>query len=357
MRILDRYVTRKFLQVLFFSLLAFVIIFIVVDLIENLDRYIDNKFPRIAVIEYYINFLPFIIVLILPVAMLLSSLYSIGGLARNNEIVAMKAAGLSLYRIFLPVLITALFISFLSMWIADRLVPRATQRQSEINEHYLRNRPPRKRLDNVYLRDEQDRRISMRSFNTETFTGSVVSIRRMQDSRLISRIDARRMVWQDSLWMLYDGYERTFTEEGEKAEPFTARPLETTSIRPENISRLLRKPEEMSYRELKDFIAEVKRNGADPAKWLVDLHLKIALPFANFIIVLFGLPLSAAQTRRSGAAKGFGVSLAVTFVYFGILKTTQAMGHTGKLDPIVAAWFANVVFGILGLIVLWKAKK
>ncbi len=357
MTIIDRYLTKRFLQVLTFSLLAFILIFVIVDLIENLDRYINNKFPIAAVAEYYLNFLPFIVVLILPVAMLLASLYSMGNLARNNEIVAMKAAGISLYRLFLPVLTVAFLISLLSMGVADALVPRATQRQTQINEHYLRNRPPRKRLDNVYLRDEQGRRISMRSFNTENNTGSVVSIRRFNDSQLVSRIDARRMAWEDSLWMLYDGYERLFSEESEEARPFAALPLQNTSVRPEDIARLLKKPEEMSYAELKDFINEVRRNGGNPARWLVDLHLKLAVPFANFIVVLFGLPLASAQTRRSGAAKGFGISLAVTFIYFGILKTSQALGHNGKLEPVTAAWLANAVFAVVGIAVLAKAKK
>lgn len=357
MFILDRYLSGKFLQILAFAILAFITIFVVVDLIENLDRFINNKFPIAAVIHFYLNFIPYIIVLILPVAMLISALYSIGGLARQNEIVAMKAAGISLYRIFLPLLLISVAVSLTAMWVANELVPGATQRQAEINEKYIKNRPTRRRLDNVYLRDEQDRRISMRSFSTQTNVGNTISIRNIQDSKLISRIDARRMAWQDSLWMLYDGYERIFAEEGEQALSFESRPLTDTSIRPDDIARLLKNPEEMSFGELKDFIAEVKRNGGNPNRWTVDLYLKVSLPFANFIIVLFGLPLSSSQTRRSGAAKGFGVSLAVTFIYFGILKTTQAMGHNGKLDPMTAAWFANVVFGLLGLIVLLKAKK
>ena len=357
MRILDRYLSRKFLLNLASSIIAFITIFVIVDLIENLDRFINNQFPVTAVIEFYVNFIPFIIVLILPVAMLISALYCIGGLARQNEIIAMKAAGISLYRIFLPLLVIALLVSVLAIGVANELVPRAATRQAQINEQYIKNRPARKRLDNVYLRDEQDRRISMRSFNAQTNVGTVVSIRTLVDSKLINRIDARRMVWEDSLWVLYDGYERLFAESGERAVPFTVKPLNDTSIRPENISRLLKNPEEMSYAELKDFIAEVKRNGGNPNRWTVDLYLKISLPFANFIIVLFGLPLAASQSRRSGAAKGFGVSLTVTFIYFGILKTTQAMGHNGRLDPLTAAWFANIVFGLIGLAVLIRAKK
>lgn len=357
MSILDQYISKKFIQILLFAILAFLSIFIVVDVIENLDTFIDNDYPTMAVVEYYVNYIPFILVLIMPVAMLISALFSVGTLARHNEIVAMKAAGISLYRIFVPIFIIAIFVSLINMGIANYLVPGATERQAELEEQYERNRPVRQRLSNVYLRDEQDHRFSMRYFNAKSNVGTTISIRRFQGDELVRRLDARRIVWEDSVWVLYEGYERQFTESGEYAEAFDKKPFPHTSLRPENIARLLKDPEAMSYGELKDFIAEVKRNGADPDRWRVDLYLKIALPFANFIIVLFGSPLSSSQTQRSGAARGFGLSLAVTFIYFGILKTTQAMGHNGKIDPLLAAWFANIVFGALGLLILWRAKK
>ncbi len=357
MTILDRYIARKFLNILLFAILAFITIFVVVDLIENLDTFIENQYPTMAVFEYYVNYIPFIVVLIMPVAMLISALFSVGSMARQNEIVAMKAAGISLYRTLVPIFVIALLVSLFNMGVANFLVPGSTQRMSDLKEQYERNKPARKRLANVYLRDEQDHRFSMRYFNAQSNVGTTISIRKFKNDELVNRIDARRMVWQDSVWMLYEGYERSFTQNTERAVAFKEKPFPNTSLRPENIARLLKDPEAMSYGELKDFIAEVKRNGADPDRWRVDLYLKIALPFANFIIVLFGAPLSSSQTRRSGAARGFGISLAVTFIYFGILKTTQAMGHNGKIDPLLAAWFANIVFGIIGLVILLRAKK
>ncbi|MBN1560594.1 LPS export ABC transporter permease LptG [candidate division KSB1 bacterium] len=357
MVILHRYITRKFMQILLFAIVGFISIFVIVDLIENLDTFINNEYPTEAVIDFYLNYIPFILVLVLPVAMLISALFSVGNLARQNEIVAMKAAGISLYRIFLPIFVISILVSFIAMGVANYLVPRATERQSDLREQYEKNRSRQQRLDNIYIRDEQDRRITMRYFNVGNNTGNTVSIRTFESDSLKSRIDAKKITWQDSLWLLQTGYERYFTSTGEIARSFDQKKFRSTTLLPDNIAKQLKIPEEMSYSELKDFIREVERNGANPDRWRVDLYLKIALPFANFIIVLFGTPLSSAQTRRSGAAKGFGISLAVTFVYFGILKTTQAMGHNGKIEPLLAAWFANVVFGVIGVFVLIRAKK
>ena len=357
MLILNRYISKKFVQILLFAVLAFLSIFIIVDLIENLDTFINNQYPTPAVFEFYLNYIPFILVLILPVAMLISALFSVGNMARQNEIMAMKAAGISLYRIFLPLFIISIVVSFIAMGIANYLVPRATERQSELRERYENQRPRQQRLDNIYIRDEMGRRISMRYYNVQSNVGNTVSIRTFEADSLKSRIDAKKITWQNGLWLLENGYERVFSREGEIAIPFEERIFQSSTLLPENIAKQLKTPEEMSFGELKDFIREVERNGADPDRWRVDLYLKIALPFANFIIVLFGSPLSSSQTRRSGAAKGFGISLAVTFIYFGILKTTQAMGHNGKIDPLLAAWFANIVFGVIGMIVLVRARK
>lgn len=357
MRILDRYMSRKFLMILLFAIVGFLSIFVIVDLIENLDKFIKNDYPRAAIFEYYINYLPFIMVLVLPVAMLISSLFSVGSMARQNEIVAMKAAGISLYRIFLPLFIIALLVSVIAIGIANYLVPRTSERMTDLKERYEDKKPRQQRLENVYIRDELDRRISMRYYNVSRKTGNTVSIRTFAGDTLSGRIDAKKITWKDSLWLLESGYERRFTAQGETAVPFEKRTFSNSTFLPENIERQLKVPEEMSFSELKDFIREVERNGADPDRWRVDLYLKISLPFANFILVLFGLPFSSSQTRRSGAAKGFGISLAVTFIYFGILKTTQAMGHNGKIEPMLAAWFANIAFGLIGLFVLIRTRK
>lgn len=357
MRILDRYIALKFTGIFIFALIAFLSIFVIVDLIENLDDFIKNDASTRITVLYYFYYLPFILVLIMPVASLLSSLFSVGGLARNNEIVAMKAAGISLYRILLPVFVLGVIISCMSFSVANYLLPKAAERQDMIKQVHLNKRKNAKRISNVWIRDEFGHRISMRYYDTDKNVGNVVSIRKFDGQRLIYRLDANKIVWQDSVWILQNGFERFFENDHETAIAFSQKTFNRTSLRPQNIKRITKTPEAMSYAELKEFIREVKRNGGDPNRWLVDLYLKLALPFANFIIILFGAPLSSSQTQRSGNAKGFGVSLGVTFVYFGILKTTQALGHTGALPPLLAAWFANIVFGILGILVLLNAKK
>lgn len=358
MKILDSYISRRFLGVLFFSLIAFVTIFIVVDLVEKLDSFIDRDVPNLVIAKMYLFSLPYILVLTLPVAMLLSSLFSIGNMARHNEIVAMKAAGISLYRILMPLFFIGMMVSFAALLFGEYIVPRASESFAILNDQYLEKHREswRKRINNVYLRDAMGRTVLMRYFDAAHNVGHTVSIRRFDREKLVNRIDAKRMVWEDSVWVLYEGFERAFQSENEQASAFERRLLEDENLRPIDFARVLKKTEEMSFRDLKAFIAEVRNNGSDPSRWLVDLYLKIAVPFANFIIVLFGAPLSSPK-RRGGAATGFGISLAICFIYFGTVKFTQTLGQNGHLQPLFAAWLANGVFAIAGLVVLFKVPK
>jgi len=359
MMILDRYISRRFLDVLLFALIAFMAIFIIVDQIEKLDTFIHQKVPKLVIAKYYLYYLPYIIILTLPVAMLLSSLFSVGTMARQNEIVAMKASGLSLYRILAPLFIIAVVISIGALLFGEYVVPTASAKRAYLTDEYLEKQRQnwRKRINNLYMRDDQDRLISMRYFHAATNVGNVVSIRMFDGERLASRIDARLMSWQDSVWVLTDGYERTFLADGkEEAHAFSKMTLRDENLKPEDFAKTLKQPEEMSYTELKVFVEEVRRNGGDVNRWLVDLYLKIAIPFANLIIVLFGAPLSSPK-RRGSAATGFGISLAICFIYFGIVKAAQTMGHSGILPPMMAAWIANLIFATSGVLVLVKMQK
>ncbi len=358
MKILDKYLLKKFLGVLFFALFAFICIFVIVDGVEKLDVYISQKTPNLIIAQLYLYYMPFIITLTLPVALLLASLFSIGNMARQNELVAMKSAGISLYRILMPVFITAFLISLGALWFGETVVPRASAARAQLVDEYLEKQRQawRKRVNNVYARDAQDRRISMRWFDTVHNVGHRVNIRRFEGLELQTHIYAGRMAWEDSVWVLYEGVERHFSGGMEIVNTYSRLELVDQNLRPEEFAKVLKKPEEMSYRELKAFIAEVERNGGNPNHWLVDLYLKIAIPFANFIIVLFGAPLSSPR-RRSGTATGFGISLAICFIYFGIVKTAQSMGQNGMLPPLFAAWSANVLFLVGGIWVLIKSQK
>ncbi|NOY76581.1 MAG: LPS export ABC transporter permease LptG [Calditrichaeota bacterium] len=358
MKILDRYISKQFLNVLLFTLIAFIAIFLIVDLIENLDRFIDKRVPYLLVIEYYIYYLPNIFTLVLPVAMLLASLLSIGQFSRYNEITAMKSTGISLYRVALPLIVIGFLVSLGALIFNESIVPEANRAKFKIQRLYLDKIPPQiyYRRSNIAILEGQHQRVTIRLYDGEKKTAYNVSIQTFRSGTLISRIDAEKMVWKNNHWELQNGYFRIFSGDKETLSHFRVKDDLKFSFLPKDLDKTQKKPEEMNFFELRTFIEKMREAGVDPTKWLVDLQFKLAFPLTNLIIVLFGIPL-AATSRRSGPALGFGLSLIIVFIFFGMIKITQSLGHDGTLSPFWAAWFSDLFFGTVGIFLLVKARK
>jgi lipopolysaccharide export system permease protein len=394
MRLLDLYISRKFLFNLIFALTAFASIFITVDLVEALSDYIDKQVPGMVIASYYFYFLPYILVLTMPVAMLLASMFSVGQLSKHNEITAMKAAGQSLYRILSPILAIAFLASGAMILFAEKVVPVANQRKIEIKNRYIERVPQNlpTRLSNLYFQESvsrdtarhngktanpegvgkpansfgrtQVRRVFIGHYDDATKTAQKISIQNYDGIFIVERIDALQMRWKErgeglrgGVWEILHGYRRRFEGDREAVTVrFDSLAMPELSFTPQVLTKVQKDPEEMSYGELQKFIDEVARNGGNQDRWLVDLYLKISFPLANFIIVLFGAPLAAGRVR-SGGAVGVALSLVICFLYFGTVKTAQSMGQNGTLEPLLAAWLGNLTFLVAGAVILVKARK
>ena len=358
MRIIDRYVTTQFIVTLGAALIAFVIIYVLIDLIENLDTFIDNKAPFSIVVKYYFLYIPFMANLTLPVAVLLSCLFTIGHMVRYNESVALKASGVSLYRILLPLFRIGVLISVLALLFSELVVPSANNRRAYVERVEIKKRPSQDilRRSNIYLQDTPHRLIYIREYASRTRTATDVLIQEYDGDRLVDRIDARTMTWEDPIWILKEGEIRTFRDEEEQFEAFSVLRRSDFAFSPDDIAQRPKDPEEMNVLELRGYIDRIKRMGGDAQHWIADFHLKLSFPFTNLIIVLFGTALASVR-RKSGAAIGFGISLFICFVYYTVMEAGRALGRAGDLPPLAAAWIGNGIFGIIGLSLLLKARK
>ncbi|UCB53429.1 MAG: LptF/LptG family permease [Candidatus Zixiibacteriota bacterium] len=387
MRILDRYLIRQFCSALIFSLIAFWVIFLVVDLVEHVDKYIDKQASIFLVIKYYVYYTPYIVVLSLPVAMLLACLFSLGQLAKHNELTAMKSTGISLYRILLPLFVLSFLISIFVIGFGGSIVPLTYQKMMYVKTVEIEKGRQQTNMimSNLFIQGEDGRIFHLATYDTKTKIGSDALVQRFEENRLKEEIRAKRVRWENNGWVFEDGVERIFSEssvesespqalnkigsdsfphdsvhrnlsEAEEYRPFDRLFRLDLKIEPEALTRRKKKSDEMGYFELADYVKLKKRSGQLVAKETTDLHLKIAFPFVNFIIVLFGAPL-AANPKRSGLAIGFAVSLFISFVYYTLIRMSQSFGYSERLPPLLAAWAANILFAILGTILLLKSKK
>lgn len=359
-KLIDKYVTKQFIQTIIFGLITFTLIFLIIDMMENLDDFIDeNVHPRI-IFQYYIVFIPEIIRLMLPVSVLLASLFVTGKLSNQNELTAIKAAGVSLYRYMLPFVLCTLLISILAVYFGGYIVPKANKHKIYIERTYL-NRNFVALGTDIFFQDSKTRIVNIGSFNTNTNQANRVSIQEFDKknfTKMLLRIDAQRMSY-DSLnneWILIDGAKRIFNDTDENLEFFSALPIKNLNFTPKDILKKQIKNDEMTLSELSQFADAQLTAGNDPTRILIDYHARFAYAFACVITVLFGLPISA-NKRKGGLALQFGINLLVTFIYLFFMNISTAFGKNGILNPFLTAWMANFIFLATALLVISRAQK
>lgn len=356
MRRLDRYILRRYLFCLGLSVLALLLLSVIVDLIERLDVFIDHRTSHTQILRYYFYRLPYWLVLTLPVAALLGTLFALTGLAYRNEIMAMKAAGISLYRILLPIYAFALAFSGAVFLFTDLVVPESTRRFNIVRDQVRalnRDDGSRRR---VLLQDRGGQLIFARAYTSGRQRATDVLWERLDGARVVERVQAEALQWRASDgWVFVGGRHYGFDAEGGQAVPFDSLEAPITLV-PSDFARQEKHPEEMDYSELKRYIARATANGEDATRHRVDLHLKLSFPFTCFVIVLLGAPI-AAGARHAGLASTFGRGLLICFVFYGCVQAGQALGWNKVLSPLVGAWLANIVFGAVAFYLLRKAHK
>lgn len=359
-RILDRYLFIEFVKIHIFSTLASISISIIVDLIEKIDTYIDNKAALDDVVLYYIYNFPYITVLTLPAATLIATIFTIGQSERYNELTAMKASGISLYRIFMPLLAAGGLLTITAFLFGEFVVPHTNILREELYNARIVKRVKQEKgvkrdvlykgdhglLYSIDLYDIADRRME-----------GVVIHRKNVKGDLLYRIDAESSIWDGTGWVFMDGYLRYLGGYfGYMTLRFDRLVSRSITEVPQDFEERQRKPHEMGYIELGRHIERMERSGKETHKERVHRAFKISFPFANIIIVLFGASL-ASSTRSGGAAVGIGLSLFIFIVFWGFVHIGKALGENGVLPPIPAAWLTNAIVGCCGFILLLKARK
>lgn len=361
MKKIDGYIIRQFVATLVFALLAFIILFVVIDLMEHLDDFLDSKVPESIIVEYYIYFMPEIIKLVTPIAMLLACLFTTGRMSTSNEITVLKASGMSLYRFMIPYLIVALIISSASIYFNGWIVPEVNKKKIFIERVNLGHYSERYGRDNIYFQDSPTRIVNIETFDNQRNIAWKVSIQDFSDTNatvLTARYDSRQMNWDSTqyAWILIEGTHRTFTPAGETASAFGSIVFRSLRFSPDDVTRKIERPEEMGYREMEEFIRKQQESGNDVARWQVDFYSKVSFPFASFIVVLFGVPFAATK-RRAGLAIQFGISIGLCFVYLAFMKVSQVFGYNGSLNPLMTAWLANIIFIGAAVLNIVRVKK
>jgi len=352
LRKLDAYIAFRFIRMIGLAVAAFVVIYVSVDAFEHFSRWVDKDVGLATFARYYFYGLPYIVVLVMPVAVLLCSLFLVHSLSRRNELMAMTCAGISIPRTFLPLLVVGLLASVFEMAVGDFLVSESLYRQSVVKRVEIDGHEPldySRRSDFAY-RALDGSILDIGYYDGRTGQLSDVTILSFSDSSTITRrLDADRLLPTDSGWIAVGAELRLFGPGGSlvysSGDTLAVPSLKET---PEDFGSRPRGPTEMNFLELMAYIRREEAAGGDTREDLVELWLKFFFPLSSFIMVLVGAPL-AARNPRSGKSMSIGLAILLAFVFFSLLRFGQTLGHKGSLDPLVAASLADAVFIVLGL--------
>lgn len=357
MRILDRYILKKFLLPFVYCMVSFILLFIIGDLFENLDNFleIDNWFP--IMVKYYLLYIPSTFAYITAIAILLSLLYSLGDCQKNNEISAMRSAGISVYRITLPLLLFSLFCSGAVFYINENIVLSSLQESEGLKKRQTAGGVEFKEIlsDVTYYNPLSNRNFYFETFNPRDNSGTGVTIYELKPGgNPFKRISAAAGAWLDERWWLFDGSIYTFPAGYPPSKRSITKQVFDFETRPRDLVGSKRELSYLSYRELKESIERKKGfppNALRPS--LVELHQKVALPLACLVMGLLGVSFGL-KIGRGGMLAGVGISLGLGFFYYIIYSMTGALGKQGLIQPWLAAWTANIIFGLLGGFMLFR---
>ncbi len=356
--IIYKYLTLQALKYVGILLISIVGIYIAVDFFERVDNFLDANLPVTRVFVYLFLKTPVIISQILPVAVFLSVLTVIGLMARNNEIVALKSGGVSIYFLLVPLLAMGLFYGIILFAMNEVLTPLANRKCNQIwLEEVKQKRALISSDKNIWIRGSQ-LITHMRFYDAAKKEIQDITIFYFDENfKLLKRVDAQKGVYEKDHWQFYNLLEQVHDQ---STGQIVSKPIDQRSeafdFLPEDLTRVVKKSDELSLGELYRYIRDVEAEGYDATLYRVDFQAKLAFPFICIILSVIGLGLSAYGTRRLPLPVIIGMGIVVVFIYWFGYSFLLSLGYGRVVPPFLAAWLTNFIFICLGAYILISAE-
>ncbi|MBM4312531.1 MAG: LPS export ABC transporter permease LptG [Deltaproteobacteria bacterium] len=358
MKILYRYLAYEFTRNLIFITLCLISLYLIIDFFEKIRMFLSNHATVQQMTAHFLFRIPMILSQMLPAAVLLASLMTCGYLSRHSEIVAMKANGISLYRASLPILFVAASICLLVFLLNEWITPYTNERSEYIRliEVQKRRSMGTFKQDQIWYRGQKGI-YNIKLFDTQrNKLHGVVIYYLDQEMRLNMRLDAEWGEWKDERWLFHNILLTRFPAgEFPVLEKMTENVIDLPE-KPEDFKVVQKDVETMAYFELKRYIGKLRSEGYDATRYVVDLHGKTAFPLVSIILAVIGISFSLRSERSGGIAQGIGVGLVIGFSYWLVYAFGMSLGRSSTLPPAVAAWFGNIIFGLISIWLFLRLK-
>ena len=346
MNILDKYITREFSKLFAIMSITFIALYLIVDFFEKSRMFFSNHATAVQMVSYFVFSIPVIISLIMPAAVLLATLMTFGNLTKFNEVTAMKANGISLYRMALPVVIMSLAICLFLFFFSEIIRPGAEQKAEQIIKVDIQKQT----MQGYFKQNEIWYRSANAIYNFKMFDTTKNTLRGITinylnpDFTLKSRIDAGSATWQNGQWTFYDLLITTFDSNNIPVLQRMKKKVINLPEKADDFKIIQKDAEKMGYFELGRYVRKIKSEGYDATRYIVDLQGKIAYPLVTVILVLIGVLFALRSERSGGVMQSLGIGIFIGFSYFIVHAFGMSLGRSGVMPPLLAAWVANILF-------------
>jgi len=359
MKSLDRYVLKEMIAPFLISVFAFVVLLIGRVIFDNIDRIIELGVPFPLVIRLIAFQIPWMMGMVLPLAVLFATSLAVNRLARDSEITAVRMAGIPLRRIFLPIFAVGFLCSILAFWLGETVTPWA-------------NREARRTVRMIYGMQAVPAIQENVFFRSEGYWFYVRKVERPSADRAVLRnvmiyetsamggyptlITASKATNEENLWTLSDGVLHKLGPDGLTQYEMKFPRMQLNLRRAfQDLWQTQQTAEEMSLRELQHQIAVFGGAGRQVGEMKVNMHFKLSIPLSCLVFALCAAPLGL-RFARSGSYSGILLGIIVMFLYQNNVWLGKAVGMGGLVPPIIAGWSQNVIFGLVGIYLIWQQE-
>lgn len=362
MKIIDKYILKRYLVTFFVMLIMFVPIGIVIDVSEKVNKMIEKKVPLKDILVYYGDFTVYFANLLFPIFLFLSIIWFTSKLANNTEIIAILSSGISYSRFLRPFMFGAVIVCIFALLMGFFLVPGASKGFLGFRYEHLKGNSQTRETSDIFRQIKKDGKIEeniyVSNYNYLSQTGFNFTFEKFQDNVLVEKVTANRIRYDEKTkkYTLF-GYNKRIVGQTNDQILSSDKNEVAYNFEPDDLTPVVYVAETMTIGQLNAFInKERERGNANINTYLVVFYKKFSLPISAFILTIIAVAVSSMKRRGGmGVNLAIGIVIAFTFIFFD--KVFGTLAEKSSIPPFIAVWFPNLVFGILAAYLLRNAKR
>lgn len=362
MKIIDKYILKRYLITFSVMLMMFIPIGITIDVSEKVNKMIEKKIPLQDILVYYGDFTIYFANLLFPIFLFLSIIWFTSKLANNTEIIAILSSGISFSRFLRPFIYGAVIVSIFSLLMGFFLVPQASKGFNDFRYQNLKGNSQTRETSDIFRQIKKEGKIEeniyVSNYNYLSQTGFNFTFEKINDNKLVEKVTANRIKYNEKTkkYTLYGYNKRRVGTDNDQIQILDKIDL-SYNFEPDDLTPVVYVAETMTIGQLNSFInKERKKGNANINTYLVVFYKKFSLPISAFILTIIAVAVSSMKRRGGmGINLAIGIVIAFTFIFFD--KVFGTLAEKSSIPPFIAVWFPNIVFGILAAYLLRNAKR